>query len=87
MKKVHALQDAITVEHPSGPGRFEVPNWDQASQTKVRDALLALGTTLPDTKRMFGPRDQVDPVRHLIGTAMAYGGNPEKEALSQRHPE
>ena len=81
MKKVHALQDAITVEQPGGPGRFEVPNWDQASQKKVRDALLVLGTTLPDTKRMFGPRGQVDPVRHLIGTAMAYGGNPEKDAL------
>src|SRR5881227_2405282 len=38
-------------------------------------------TTLPDTKGMFGPRDQVDPVRHLIGTAVAYGGNPEKDAL------
>jgi hypothetical protein len=81
VKKVHALQDAITVEQPGGPGRFEVPNWDQASQKKVRDALLVLGATLPDTKRMFGRRDQVDPVRHLIGTAMAYGGNPEKDAL------
>jgi hypothetical protein len=81
LKKVHALQDAITVEQPGGPGRFEVTNWDQASQKKVRDALLVLGTTLPDTKRMFGPRDQVDSVRHLIGTAMAYGGNPEKDAL------
>jgi hypothetical protein len=81
MKKVHALQDAITVEQPGGPGRFEVPNWGQASQKKVRDALLVLGATLPDTKRMFGRRDQVDPVRHLIGTAMAYGGNPEKDAL------
>jgi hypothetical protein len=81
LKKVHALQDAITVEQPGGPGRFEVTNWDQASQKKIRDALLVLGTTLPDTKRMFGPRDQVDPVRHLIGTAMAYGGNPEKDAL------
>jgi hypothetical protein len=81
IKKVHALQDAIRVEQPGGPGRFEVPNWDQASQKKVRDALLVLGATLPDTKRMFGRRDQVDPVRHLIGTAMAYGGNPEKDAL------
>jgi hypothetical protein len=81
MKKVHALQDAIEVEQPGGPGRFEVPNWDQPSQKKVRDALLVLGTTLPDTKRMFGPRDQIDPVRHLIGTAMAFGGNPEKDAL------
>ncbi len=81
VKKVHALQDAITVDQPGGPGRFEVPNWDQASQKKVRDALLVLGATLPDTKSMFGPRDQVDPMRHLIGTAMAYGGNPEKDAL------
>jgi hypothetical protein len=81
IKKVHALQDAIKVEQPGGPGRFEVANWDQASQKKVRDALLVLGANLPETKRMFGPRDQVDPVRHLIGTAMAFGGNPEKDAL------
>src|SRR5690348_9022956 len=62
LDKVHALQDAIGVTQPGGPGRFEVPNWDQTSQKKVHDALLALGTTLPDTKRMFGPKDQVDPV-------------------------
>jgi hypothetical protein len=81
IRQVHALQDAITVTQPGGPGRFEVPNWDQASQKKVRDALLALAETLPDTKRTFGARDQVDPVRHLIGTAFAFGGNPEKDAL------
>jgi hypothetical protein len=81
IKQVHALQDAITVTQPGVPGRFEVPNWDQASQKKVRDALLMLAETLPDTKRTFGARDQVDPVRHLIGTAFAFGGNPEKDAL------
>jgi hypothetical protein len=81
IKQVHALQDAITVTQPGGPGRFEVPNWDQTSQKKVRDALLALAETLPDTKRTFGARDQVDPVRHLIGTAFAFGGNPENDAL------
>jgi hypothetical protein len=59
MKRVHALQDAIRVEQPGGPGRFEVPNWDQANQKKIRDALLVLGATLPDTKRMFGRRDQI----------------------------
>jgi hypothetical protein len=81
MEQVHALQDAIVVKQPGGPGRFEVPNWDPVSQKKVRDALLALAQTLPDTKRTFGARDQVDPVRHLIGTAFAFGGNPEKDAL------
>jgi len=81
IKQVHTLQDAITVTQPGGPGRFEVPNWDQTSQKKVRDALLALAETLPDTKRTFGVKDQVDPVRHVIGTAFAFGGNPEKDAL------
>jgi hypothetical protein len=81
LQAVHALQDAVTVEQPGGPGRFDVPPWDPLSQKKVRDALLALAETVPDTKRMFGARDQVDPVRHLIGTAMDFGGNPEQEAL------
>jgi hypothetical protein len=81
VKQVYALQDAITVTQPGGPGRFEAPNWDQTSQKKVRDALLALAQTVPDTKRTFGARDQVDPVGHLIGTAFAFGGNPEKDAL------
>jgi hypothetical protein len=78
--EVHNLQDAIRVEQKS-PGKFEVPDWDHASQKKVRDALLVLGSTLPDSKRMFGPKAEVDPVRHLIGTAMAWGGNPEKDAV------
>ena len=36
---------------------------------------------MPDTERTFGPRSEVDPIRHLIGTAFAFGGNPEKDAL------
>ncbi len=80
LDQVHALQDAIKVEQKD-TGRFEIPRWDQAGQKKVREALLLLGSTLPDSRRMFGPRDQVDPVRHLIGSAMAWGGNPEKDAI------
>lgn len=29
---------------------------------------------------MAGTKEQVDPIRHLIGAASAWGGNPEKEA-------
>jgi hypothetical protein len=79
VQEVHALQDAIKVNQRNA-GTFEVPNWDQASQKKVRDALLILATTLPDSKGMFGTKDQVDPTRRLIGAAMAWGGNPEKDA-------
>jgi hypothetical protein len=78
--EVHKLQDAIRVEQQS-PGRFSTPQWDLVSQKMVRDALLLLGTTLPDSRRMFGPRGHVDPVRHLIGSAMAWGGNPDKDAV------
>jgi len=80
LEQVHSLQDAIKVSQANS-GSFETPNWDPVSQKKVRDALLVLAATLPDTKRMFGARDQVDPVRHLIGTATGWGGNPEKDAI------
>ena len=80
MKEVHALQDAIKVEQ-AGVGKFEIPDWDQASQKKVRDALLVLGSTMPDFKNAFGKKGEVDPVRHLIGTALGWGGNPDKDAF------
>jgi hypothetical protein len=80
VQQVHTLQDAIKFEQKNS-GKFEVPDFDPVSQKKVRDALLLLAETVPDTRRMFGPRGKVDPVRHLIGTAMGFGGNPEKDAL------
>lgn len=78
--QVHALQDAIKVSQKS-PGTFETPKWDPASQAKVREALLVLGSTLPDMRHAFGPKAQVDPVRYLIGSAAAWGGNPDKDAI------
>jgi len=77
---VHALQDATTIDQPRGPGRFESPNWDPVSHKRVRDALLVLASTLPDSDRGFGTKADVDPVRRLILSASAWGGNPDKEA-------
>ncbi|RJG41819.1 DUF1254 domain-containing protein [Mesorhizobium sp. DCY119] len=79
VKKVHALQDAIKAEQPKA-GESEMPAWDQASQKKVRDALLVLATTMPDFKGAFGKKGEVDPVRHLVGSAAAWGGNPDEDA-------
>lgn len=79
VKKVHALQDAIKVEQ-AGAGNFEIPDWDQASQKKLRDALLVLGSTMSDFRKAFGTKAEVDPIRHLLGTAMGWGGNPDKDA-------
>jgi len=81
VKQALVLQDAIKIDQPGGLGKFEVPNWDRASQKKVRDALLVLAETLPDTRGAFGARGEVDPVRRLISAASAWGGSPEKDAL------
>jgi hypothetical protein len=80
LDEVHQLQDAITVSQNS-PGRFEIPKWDKESQDTVRNALLTLGATMPDAKHAFGAKGEVDPVRYLIGSAMAWGGNPDKDAV------
>lgn len=80
VKQVHALQDSLKIDQPGGPGKFEVPDWDQASQTKVREALLILATTMPDFNKAFGSKADVDPVRHLVASAAAWGGNPDKDA-------
>ena len=81
VEQVHALQAAMKVEQPGGPGRFEVPNWDQVSRKKVADALVVLGETIPDYRRAAGRKDEVDPVRHLIATATGWGLNPDKDAI------
>jgi len=79
VKKVHALQDAIKTSQ-KGSGTLDLPNWDPASQKKVRDALLVLASTITSFDKAFGTKAQVDPIRHLIGTAGGWGGNPDNDA-------
>lgn len=82
VEAVHTLQDSITIEQTS-PGKFEIPDWDQESQQNVREALLAVVKANGgiDSARMFGRKDEVDPVQHLLGTAAGWGGNPRTAAL------
>jgi hypothetical protein len=79
LEQVHALQDAIKVSQEA-VGAFEAPKWDPVSQKKVRDALLVLASTTAGFKNAFGPEGKVDPIKHLIGTAAGWGGNPDKDA-------
>ena len=79
IEQVHALQDAIKANQKSS-GKFEAPNWDKASQKEIRDALLHLNNHMGGFAHAFGAKGSVDPVRHLIGTAAGWGGNPDKDA-------
>lgn len=73
------FQDATRVEQAK-IGTFEVPAWDLKSLAKIRGALETLGASTEDLTGAFGKKGQVDPLRHLIGTAIAWGGNPPDAA-------
>jgi hypothetical protein len=80
IKAANALQDEITVRQET-PGAFEIPQWDEASLAKVRDAIKVLAATRTDAKGMFGDKAKLDPISHLLGTAYGWGGNPEQAAM------
>jgi hypothetical protein len=82
MRQANALQDAITVSQPGGPGSFEIPDWDPVNQKAVRDALIALSNTMPDLRFAAGPNSEsVDPVRRIAAAASGWGLNPDKDAI------
>ncbi len=76
----HALQDAIKVSQASS-GTFEIPDWEQDSQDRLRDAINVLASTISNTHEMFGDVDEVNPVKFLMGAAYGWGGNPETAAV------
>ena len=76
---VAAVQDGVRLTAGSADP-FVSPDYDTTSMDTTRDALLVLAAGLRRFDRTFGARDQVDPVRHLIGTAAGWGGLPTTEA-------
>jgi hypothetical protein len=80
IKAANALQDKITVRQKN-PGKFETPDWGEASLKKVRDAINVLAATRTSFKGMFGDKSKLNPISHLLGTAFGWGGLPEEAAL------
>lgn len=76
---VHALQDGIKISQDA-TGTLDLPQWDPASLKKVHDAVLVLASTITNFDMAFGTKAEVDPIRHLIGAAAGWGGNPDKDA-------
>ena len=80
VKKVNAIQQQTKVEQKSA-GKFEIPNWDTASQDKIRAALKVLSATMANYNDAFGSKDDVNPVKFLFASATGWGGNPQKDAM------
>jgi len=79
IKKTNDLQDQIILKAASAKP-YTHPNYDEESYKATYDALLQLGRGVTDFERSFGKKEDVTEVRHLIGTAIGWGGLPEEEA-------
>jgi hypothetical protein len=74
-----AIQDKIRLAaNASNP--FEMPDYEPSSFDATRQAVLGLARHVGGLDHAFGTRDEVNPVRHLIGTAAGWGGLPDREA-------
>ncbi len=80
MRTVHALQDALEVRAASSV-RYTHPDYDQQAYERLYRLILELGDFTTQSSRAFGARDEVDPLQHLINTAMGWGGLPNYEAI------
>jgi hypothetical protein len=51
--------------------RIQMNRLTSTSVPRRRQAKNRIGSPLPDTKRLFGKKEEIDPVRHLVGAAAA----------------
>lgn len=79
LRAVTDLQDRLQISAGSAQA-FSAPDYDATSMDTTRKALLTLAAGMTGFDAMFGRADQVDRVRHLIGTAAGWGGLPSDEA-------
>ena len=79
LETVNALQDKFAIDAKSSRP-FAMPDYDEPSFEATRKAVLELAKHLGNFDHAFGSKEEVDPVRHLAGTAAGWGGLPDREA-------
>jgi hypothetical protein len=79
MKKAFQLQDAVRVEQ-SDIGKLEVPDWKKEEVEKMRDTINVVAATVTDSSKMFGRKEDLDPVYWMLGAALGWGGLPAEAA-------
>ena len=80
IREANALQDQLKIKAASAKP-YTHPDYDKESYKTTYEALLVLGRGMADARATFGSKEDVDPVRHLLGTAWGWGGLPEDEAF------
>lgn len=73
------LQRQVQTEQ-ADEGAFEVPDWNQEELESTRRAINIVSSTVGDTSKMFGNKDDMDPVYWMLGAAFGWGGLPAAAA-------
>jgi hypothetical protein len=79
MKAAHQLQDAVSVKQ-ADIGKFEVPDWNKEEVEQMRDTIRVVASTVTDAGKMFGKKEELDPVYWMLGAALGWGGLPAEAA-------
>jgi hypothetical protein len=79
LKEAHRLQDVVGVKQAE-VGKFEVPNWEKDQVKQMRDTINVVASTVTDTSKMFGKKEELDPVYWMLGAALGWGGLPAAAA-------
>ncbi len=79
LEKAHAVQDRVKTSQ-SSKGEFSIPEWDTETLDSKRKELVEIASLLPNSKGMFGDKEKLNPVMHLLGAAYGWGGLPEADA-------
>ena len=79
MKAAHQLQDAVVFEQ-ADIGKFEVPEWNKKEVEKMRETINVVAATATDSSKMFGRKENLDPVYWMLGAALGWGGLPAEAA-------
>ena len=79
LEKAHTTQDRVKISQKNA-GSFKIPDWDKASLEAKRKELVEIANLLPNSQGMFGIKEELNPVMHLLGAAYGWGGLPEADA-------
>ena len=75
----YRLQDAVAIEQADA-GAFDVPDWDRQEVEQMRQTINVVTSTLTDTSKMFGKKEELDPAYWMFGAALGWGGLPAQDA-------
>ena len=79
MKAAYQLQDAVSFEQ-ADIGKFEVPDWKKDEVEQMRHTAQVIASTVTDAGKMFGKKEELDPVYWMLGAAIGWGGLPAEAA-------